>query len=502
VNPNGGRASLARRVRALVERARVEYAGHEAATATLDALAVRLDEPLRVAIAGRVKSGKSTLLNALVGEPLAAMEVGECTKVVTWYRHGRTYGAFIQRRGDSRLEPTGLRRLGGAVDVEPGEWTAAELDRIVIEWPAAALAQTTFIDTPGLGSLSAEAGERTSAFLVPEAESSPADAVVYLARHLHGSDVRILEAFRDDDAGRPNPINAIAVVARADEIGVARVDAMAAATRVAERYRRDPQLRRLCQTVVPVAGLLALGAAQITESDFQALRGLAEADDGLAEDLLLSTDRFTAEDHDVDDAVPVPAVDDRRRLLDRLGLFGVRLSRALLRERAAATSQELAHELRRRSGIDELRTLLATQFAARSHILKARVGLAVLDRLTRRFPLDDGDALAAELERVEADAHELAEVRLLVAVRTGGVEFHDDEVAEVERLVERAGLSLVERLGLDAETPDEEISHAVQTRVEHWRRRAAHPLAPRATVDAAGIVMRSYEGMLLELPSS
>jgi len=497
MNPNGGRAPLARRVRALVERARVEYAGHEAATSTLDALALRLDEPLRVAIAGRVKSGKSTLLNALVGEPLAGMEGGECTRAVTWYRHGRTYGAFIQRREDSRLERVGLRRLDDAVDIEPGNWTAAGLERIVIEWPAAALTETTFIDTPGLGSLSAEVGERTSAFLVPEAESSPADAVVYLARHLHGSDVRILEAFRDDDAGRPNPINAIAVVARADEVGVARVDAMAAATRVAERYRRDPQLRRLCQTVVPVAGLLALGASRMTESDFQGLRRLADADERVAEALLLSTDRFTAQDQD---ATPL-AVEDRRRLLDRLGLFGVRLSRALLRERTVSTSQDLAHELRRRSGIDELRSLLATQFAARGHVLKSRVALAVLDRLTRRFPLDDGDAFAAELERVEADAHELAEVRLLVAVRTGGVEFHDDEVAEVERLVERAGLPVVERLGLDAETPEEEVSNAVRSRVEHWRRRASHPLAPRATVDAAEIAMRSYEGMLLDLPS-
>ena len=48
----------------------------------------RLGEPLRVAVAGRVKAGKSTLVNALLGRRVAATDVGECTKVVAWYRYG------------------------------------------------------------------------------------------------------------------------------------------------------------------------------------------------------------------------------------------------------------------------------------------------------------------------------------------------------------------------------------------------------------------------------
>ncbi|MDN5750703.1 MAG: dynamin family protein, partial [Pseudonocardia sp.] len=44
----------------------------------LQAQLARLDEPLRVAIAGKVKAGKSTLLNALVGEQVAPTDAGEC----------------------------------------------------------------------------------------------------------------------------------------------------------------------------------------------------------------------------------------------------------------------------------------------------------------------------------------------------------------------------------------------------------------------------------------
>jgi predicted GTPase len=52
----------------------------------VDRVRAELREPLRVAVAGRVKSGKSTLVNALLHEQVAPTAYGECTKVVTWFR--------------------------------------------------------------------------------------------------------------------------------------------------------------------------------------------------------------------------------------------------------------------------------------------------------------------------------------------------------------------------------------------------------------------------------
>ena len=63
-------------VRALLDDAVAHYADVPAAAARLEAQRRRLDEPLRLALVGRVKSGKSTLLNALVGARVAPTDAG------------------------------------------------------------------------------------------------------------------------------------------------------------------------------------------------------------------------------------------------------------------------------------------------------------------------------------------------------------------------------------------------------------------------------------------
>src|SRR5256885_2952363 len=71
----------------------------------------RLSEPLRVAIAGRLKSGKSTLVNALIGRRVAPTEVGEGTRIVTQFRYGTADRVDVGRRAGSRvslpLRPSG-----------------------------------------------------------------------------------------------------------------------------------------------------------------------------------------------------------------------------------------------------------------------------------------------------------------------------------------------------------------------------------------------------------
>lgn len=461
--------------------------------ATVDAIRARLDEPLRVAIAGKVKAGKSTLLNALVGERLAPTDAGECTKVVTWYRHGHTYRVDLHGR-DGSVRQAPFHRQGGKLDIDLGGTEPAALVRIEVSWSSDRLRDLTLIDTPGLGSLSTDVGERSRTFLALDDDAPPteADAVIYLMRHMHSSDLDFLEAFHDDDLGRPTPANAITVLSRADEIGSCRVDALAVAARVASRLAAEPRLRRLSQTVVPVAGLLAEAALTLTEEHHRALTAVAALPHAEADDLLLTGDRFLAPE------VTVLPLEARQELVDRFGLFGIRTSVSLIRLGAAGSAGALAQKLRARSGIETLRSHLLTLFTERRDVLKARAALTALDALVRESPPPDAPRLAAEIERVTAGAHELVEVELLQVVRSGRIRFRDDETSELDRLYSRIGGDPRSRLGMEDADADAARA-AIAGAADRWRRRAESPLASPDLRSTAHAVTRTYEGMLGDL---
>ncbi len=454
----------------------------------VDEIGARLAGPLRVAIAGKVKAGKSTLLNALVGEELAPTDAGECTRVPWWFRDGLTYRVTLRPRVGTP-QAARFTRTDGALEVDLGDFDAGDLESIDVEWPSRALRTLTLIDTPGIASATPALTHAAERFFSPDDErAGPADAVIYLMRHLHAADVGFLESFTDDAFAGSTPVNTIAVLSRADELGVGRLDAMESAARVAGRYRQDRRLARLCQTVVPVAGLLAQAAVTMREDEYRLFRRLAELPDGELEELLLSVDRFAARPG------PAPAA-ERVALLRRFGIFGTRTAVHLIREGLGADATALKAGLLAVSGVDDLRSLLAQQFAARSDLLKGRAALLALADLVRRMPVAGTDALEADVERVQAGAHELVEMRFLNALRSGELTLPAGQDAEAARLLGGDGPDPRARLGLDASAGDADVRAALADALGRWQRRAESPLAFGPAKEAAQAVVRACEAL-------
>src|SRR3982074_526925 len=76
----------------------------------LERIGYRLNQPIRIALAGTLKAGKSTLVNALVGEDIAPTDATEATRIVTWFRHGPIPKVTANHRGGRRSNEPIARR--------------------------------------------------------------------------------------------------------------------------------------------------------------------------------------------------------------------------------------------------------------------------------------------------------------------------------------------------------------------------------------------------------
>jgi hypothetical protein len=283
----------------------------------------------------------------------------------------------------------------------------------------------------------------------------------------------------------------IGVASRADEIGAGRIDAMLSAQEVGQRFTAELSRTGICQAVVPVAGLLALTARTLRQSEFSALQKLASVEPAELSKALLSVDRFVREQS----SLPLDT-HTRARLLDRFGMFGIRMSLALL-QAGISDSTALANELLERSGLTALRKVIDQQFAQRSGSLKAHTALLSLRRFVELNRLPVSPRIIADIDPLLADTHAFEELRLLGQLLSRPTTFTDDELASLRRIIGGSGTDAGSRLGLTAEVPNDG-PRAAFAAAQRWRRRADHPLNDPFTTRACRAAVRSAEALVAQ----
>ncbi len=461
--------------------------------AQVAAIRDHLDGPIRIAIAGRIKAGKSTLLNALVGERLAATDAGECTKVITTYRHASGYEVAAELH-DGTVQPLRFAREDGALKVDLGDLEPELVKQIDVGWPARVLKEMTLIDTPGLASLNDENSQRTRAFL-DSGRTNPAgaDAVLYLMRHLHRADSEFLGSFMDRTVAGASPVNALAVLSRADEIGACRLDAMESASRIAARYESDSAVRTLVGSVLPVAGLLAQTGLTLHEHEYQALAELAALPEDDRDRLCLSVDYFC------DVSLSPLTAEIRRDLVDRLGMFGLRHALQAISKGTVNSSSDLSRNLVDVSGLTALQSSISEQFLPRARLLQARTGLAGLRGVAVALAQTDSQSassFASELDRIDAGAAEFAMLQAAHLVLSGSVKLDDEASAQVAALLDASDLSGA--LGLTGLSGDDQRQQVLNG-LSRWRGLTSDPLANSLTIAVAETMSRLFERAFAEL---
>ncbi len=389
----------------------------------------RLQAPLQVAVTGRLSSGKSTLVNALVGRKVAPTAAGECTRLVTRFTYGGIDRVEVVAT-DGRVVALGLTDEGTVPPDAPSRAGIAVEDVSHLEAVITSdlLAELTIIDTPGLGSL-----ERAPLGGVQHAAVVGAEAVLHvLAQGVRTDDVDVVELFTADTADRENgPATVLAVLTKADTLSRgAHPSVWAAAEHLAAQQAR--RLGRRVVGVLPVVGLLGetTETGAFTSADADALRVLARADDATRVALLASVDLFTAVPSTVDAAV-------RARLLRLLDLHGVACALHVLDADPDVSVGRLRAALHAASGLDAVRARLQHVLGARVDVLKAAAALGALSGAAATLGVAaDRTAVAEGVERLLRlpEAHQLQVAEVLTLLTSGAVALPDDLTAEVVRL--------------------------------------------------------------------
>jgi hypothetical protein len=471
--------------------ARGEACAKDQATADrLRTAADRLTDPLRVALIGRAKAGKSTLLNALVGDLVAPTDATECTQVPTEYHDGLTYRAW-KVGYDESIQPARFLRDHEGAHIELDGTPVRAVARLLVEFPSPLLREMTLVDTPGLGSMTDDASQRTISF-TSAGEPAPADAVVYQLRNWHAIDNEFLLGFHDRIGLDVPPASAVAVLSRADEVGGGDADALEQAGRLARSLAEDPTLRSLVANVLPVAGLLAQSAVTLDEATYRSLATLGSNAPSDLDEALLSVDRLAAPDRLV--TVPGP---ERTRLLATLGLYGVRRAIEAIRSGRVASAHALSQELTRASGLDALHSVIFRQFAGRAPVVKAARALDVLEAALDSGLVRPDPALLEDLERVRVNAHAIVELRALnEALCSPSLAMDRAKRADVARVLGSEGLDARTRVGLPATAPDAEVADRLREESRRWQAVATSALSLPDEQRMARVAVRSLTAFL------
>ncbi|WP_052336252.1 dynamin family protein [Nocardioides alkalitolerans] len=372
------------------------------ARAPFEAVRETLHAPLRLAVVGRVKAGKSTLVNALVGRRVAPTRAGECTRVVTWYTYGSPDRAELHMV-DGSTRPLLLE--DGAVPADL-DVPASDVRRIVVHLQAGSLRDLTLIDTPGLATLTAENEAATRRALLGDGTSTAAagdaDALLFAIREAERQDdFDFLHDFhRASGTLAATAVNALCVLTQADLFGSGDLsggDPFAVARGVADRIALEHPTD--FSAVVPVSGLLAQTArtGAVTETMARHLTALADTDG-----VLLHLWRQTGPPDGVGES-------EMAALWDALGPYGVVAGR----EVAAGGAASLRAWLSSTSGVDAVDAAVREQLLPRAHLIKAIRALSVLSTLLHLLPEPEEARARLEAAHLDPDLHPLRELRAL-----------------------------------------------------------------------------------------
>ena len=482
----------------------------------ITALRERLNEPLRVAVVGFMKAGKSTLMNAILKEKVLYTGNVETTYRVSWFKYGEQPGLYVVFE-DGEIKRAPFEDLG--------KWTVRDsvkenpridqVSYIIVYYPNPILKVMELIDTPGLFSSHEKDARNTMNFLgmeeakesdrITALEAANADAIVYaFSRGAQGKDAEILEAFQNGGMANSTPVNALGIFTKTDiywdPVQKPKEDPLLTVAPALEGYKE--KLRDRLYDIYPVTAKTAEGFCGMDEEQWGMCRQLAGMGQEDFVDALSDALYFASED---DETIPLPAA-GRSKLLGRFGQYGLYVLVNLIRE--GKPKEEIEEQIWEYSGVDTVSQIIRRHFGNRAFLIKldyifnrlwgmasglCRKGLsATADSMCRRI-IEDIDNL---IQKEQA----FCELKVLQDYYHGHFRFWDEEdEKQFLELTGEYGSGCSARLGMEETASIPKLRKTALERSKHWNSIVNDFGTDPALADAASVIVRTCENLYYHL---
>ena len=485
---------------------------------TLVEMRQRLNQPLRIAVTGVMKTGKSTFMNALMGSRILCTGALETTYTVCWFRYGEQKRLKIYfREGQSIDAPFSDLEKWSAHKSRQENARLDDVQYIVIYYPSPTLRTMEFIDTPGLDSVHGTDAQNTLDFLALQGSndtlyhSGLADAIIYTFNNTAKAfDQSILEAFRGNGEKTVSPINSIGILSKVDASGIWQVtdDAtpVEVAEKVSETVMQNANIRRFLYMMQPICAKACEGYAMLNDQDWDLLYRLSEEDfEELQLEYLYDAASFVNESGEKWDALGSSEV--RGHLMELLGQYGIL---EIVRQiQMGKTPEEIGPILRKTCGIDAVEHILLRHFGNRSFLIKTQYIFNSLRSVVHRIRksknsgeriLSVCEHLMDDMNAMEMSDQTLKELKVLQMYYNAQVRFtSEEEELDCLRITGEYGRSVEARLGVSGPRKVSELADFAREKALLWNSRAGGFLLSRDYIEAASIIARSYESIYFHL---
>lgn len=352
----------------------------------LECLMEKADLPCELAIAGRVKAGKSSFLNALLGKDLAMVGTTETTATINFFKYGKPIDDKHTVKvvwEDGHEEWQGIDFLNSLQGNSQEVINRAKgIDHLEYFVDNPELANITLVDTPGTGALVDEHNQRTSDYLKLREKHEQqsvklkdrADAVIIIVGHVpSASGKQIVEDFTDNTSS----FNSIGVMSKIDDESSITTEEWHARC---EEYTKS--LSHQLNTIMPVSAgvyhwtkkLKEENRLEYIQSKVRLLEGFSKEEiDEVFSSLVFENKNFDKpEGKSIEEDLFNPVGLTRNVRLDMLrGMEQCYSVFATIAKQLYFNPIDVAEKnLLSYSGMDEIRKVLENQFFKRSRIIR------------------------------------------------------------------------------------------------------------------------------------